>query len=215
MLLRPQSTGHIFTALHDAAALVVKTQHRRHHVRAAFCRFQRRRTFLLIADTTGFAALTCRKSSSDKSLLLHSGLCAKRASHIMQVTDLIPLIGGESHDPVPAGGHSAVDSERSCYIAGQVTVVAVKALNGFIRLRYEGLHLHIVGRHQSTGHTVQVDALVPLVDMKCLQIRRLAVRLHKPRLDLQRTRQFLRQFFAALKSAAQDAHTGCFRQIIF
>ena len=154
MLLRPQSTGHIFTALHDAAALVVETQHRRHHVCSAFRRFQRRRTFLLIADTTGFSALTCRKSSSDKSQLLHSGLCAKRPSHIMQVTNFIPLIGGESHDPVSAGRHSAVDSERSRYITGQVTVVAVKTLNGFIRLRHKGLHLHIVGRHQSTRHTV-------------------------------------------------------------
>ena len=214
MLLRPQGTRHIFTALHDAAALVVEAQHRRHHVRAAFRSFQRRRTFLLIADTSGLAALTCRKSCSDKSLLLHSGLCAKRASHIMQVTDLIPLIGGESHDPVPAGRHPTVDTESGCYIAGQVTVVAVKALNGFIRLRHEGLHLHIVGRHQSTGHTVQVDALVPLVDMKCLQVGRLTVRLHEPRLDLQRTRQLLRQCFAALKGAAQDAYTGGFRQII-
>ena len=107
----------------------------------------------------------------------------------MQVTHLVPQVGGKGHD----------------------AVIAVKALPGSIWLCYKGLHLHIGGCHQRTGHAVQVNALVALVDMKCLQVSRLVVRLHEPRLDLQRTRQHLRQLLAALKGAAQDAQTGGFR----
>ena len=107
----------------------------------------------------------------------------------MQVTHLVPLVGGKGHD----------------------AVIAVKALRGSIWLCHEGLHLHIGGCHQCTGHTVQVNALIALVHMKCLQVSRLVVWFHEPRLDLQRTRQHLRQLLAALKGAAQDAQTGCFR----
>lgn len=53
VLLRPQRAGYIFRAIHHAAALVIEAQNGRHHVRAAFRRFQRRRTFFLIPDTTG------------------------------------------------------------------------------------------------------------------------------------------------------------------
>ena len=129
----------------------------------------------------------------------------------MQVTHLVPLVGGKGHDSVSSSGHPAVDAERGRYIASQITVIAVKALRGSIWLCHEGLHLHIGGCHQRTGHAVQVNALIALVHMKCLKVSRLAVRLHEPRLDLQRTRQHLRQLLASLKGAAQDAQTGCFR----
>ena len=83
----------------------------------------------------------------------------------MQVAHLVPLIGGKGHDAIPAGGHPTVDAERGRYIAGQVAVEAVKALHSFVRLRHKGLHLHIRCCQQCAGHTVQVDALVSLVDV--------------------------------------------------
>ena len=30
----------------------------------------------------------------------------------------------------------------------------------------KGLHLHIPGRHQCSGHSIQVDAFIALIDMK-------------------------------------------------
>ena len=83
----------------------------------------------------------------------------------MEVAHLVPLIGGKGHDAIPAGGHPAVDAECGRHIAGQVAVVAVKALRSFVRLRHEGLHLHIGGCHQRARYAVQVDALIPLVDV--------------------------------------------------
>ena len=80
--------------------------------------------------------------------MFHSRLCAQRTSYIVKVAHLIPLIGGKGHDSVSSSRHPAVDAERGCYIACQVAVVAVKALHSFIRLRHEGLHLHIGGCHQ-------------------------------------------------------------------
>ena len=185
VLLRPQRAGYIFRAIHHAAALVIEAQNGRHHVRAAFRRFQRRRTFFLIPDTTGLAALTSGEGSSQhtgvplaclptsgsqccvsfrgqkaiavalghnsfrhEGLLFHSRLCAQRTSYIMEVAHLIAMIGGKSHDSVSPSGHPTVDAERGGYIACQVAVVAVKALNSFVRLRHEGLHLHIGGCRQ-------------------------------------------------------------------
>ena len=78
-----------------------------------------------------------------EGLLFHSRLCAQRTSYIMEVAHLIPLIGGKGHDAISAGGHPAVDAERGRYIAGQVAVEAVKTLHSIVRLRHEGLHLHI------------------------------------------------------------------------
>ena len=202
MLLRSQSAGHILRAIHHAAALVIEAQNGRHHIRAAFRCFQRRRALLLIPDTTGLAALTSGEGSSQhtgvtlsclptsssqcrvpflgkeaipialghnsfrhEGLLFHSRLCAQRASQIVQIPHLVPLIGGKGHDAIPAGGHPTVDAERGRYIAGQIAVVAVKALHSIVRLRHEGLHLHIRRCQQCAGHAVQVDALVPLVDV--------------------------------------------------
>ena len=112
------------------------------------------------------------------------------------------MVGSKGHDTVPASGHPAVHAERGSDIAGQVTIIAVKTLNDFIRLRHEGLHLHIGGRHQSAGHTVQVDTLVPLIDMEGIQIRRLPVRAHQPGLDLQSPFQLRRQCFPTFRSSA-------------
>ena len=94
--------------------------------------------------------------------MLYPRLSLQRTCYIVQVTHLVPLVGGKGHD----------------------TVTAVKALRSSIWLCHESLHLHI---------------------------GELTVRPHEPRLDLQRTRQHLRQLLAALKGAAQDAQTGGFR----
>ena len=80
--------------------------------------------------------------------MFHPWLCAQRTSYIVKVAHLIALIGGKSHDSVSPGGHPAVDAERGRYIAGQVAVEAVKTLHSIVRLRHEGLHLHIGGCHQ-------------------------------------------------------------------
>ena len=99
MLLRPQRAGYIFTAIHHAAALVVETQNGRHHVRAAFRCFQRRRAFFLIPDTTGLAALTSGEGSSQ-----HTGVtlsCLPTSGSQCRV----PVLGKEA---IPiAFGHNA------------------------------------------------------------------------------------------------------------
>ena len=120
------------------------------------------------------------------------------------------MVGNKGHDTVSAGGHPAVHAERGRNIAGQVTIVAVKSLDGVIWLRHEGLHLHIGGRHQGTGYAVQVDTLIPLIDMEGIQIRRLTVRAHQSGLDLQRPFQLRRQCFPSFRSSAQDPQT-CLR----
>lgn len=73
-----------------------------------------------------------------------------------------------------------------------------------------GQTLSIGGRHQGTGYAVQVNALIPLVDMEGVQIRRLSVRAHQSGLDLQRPFQLRRQSFSAFRSSAQDPQT-CLR----
>lgn len=72
------------------------------------------------------------------------------------------------------------------------------------------VRIDIGGCHQGTGHTVQVDTLVPLIDMKGIQIRRLPVRAHQPGLDLQSPSQLRRQCFPAFRSSAQDPQ-ACLR----
>lgn len=95
----PAAAGYIFRAIHHAAALVIEAQNGRHHVRAAFRRFQRRRTFFLIPDTTGLAALTSGEGSSQHtgvtlSCLLTSGSQCR-----------VPFLGKEA---IPiAFGHNA------------------------------------------------------------------------------------------------------------
>ena len=140
-LLRPQRAGYIFRAIHHAAALVVEAQNRRHTVpsgAALECGSNR-----FVVSNAARAGTCPGRKTGDEGLLLHSRLCLQRARHIAQIPHLIPLIGGKGHDAVSSGGHPAVDAERGGYIAGQVAVVAVKALNSFIRLCHEGLHLHI------------------------------------------------------------------------
>ena len=134
----------------------------RRHTVPACRTFQRGSQLFAVADTSGRRPSPGRKASGYKSLLLHAGTGLQRSCNVVQIPHLIPLIGCES-----------------CNFS-------------FIRLRHEGLHLHIGGRHQRTGHAVQINALISLVDMIGIQSGWLAVRSHKSCLYLQRTRQLWR-----------------------
>ena len=213
MLLRPQGPGHILGARHDAAALVVEAENGRHTVSAGRA-FQRRGHSFVIPDAPGAGPGSCRESGGDKGLLFHPRLCAQRTCHIVEIPDLVPLVRGEGQDPIPAGGHPAIHAEGRCHISGQISVISVEALYDLLRLRDKGLHLHIAGRHQSAGHAVQVDALVPLVDVVGFRLRRGIMSSRQARLYLERHLQFLRKVFPSNLCSAQDTHTGGFRQIM-
>ena len=109
----------------------------------------------------------------DESLLLHSRLGAQRSGHIVQISDLIPLVCGKGNrldEAVAASRHPAVHAQGGRYRTGQITVIAIEPFDfRIVRLGNKGLHLHIVCRHQGTGNSVQIDAFITLVDMVCLQ----------------------------------------------
>ena len=84
-------------------------------------------------------AQNIRFSRSYEGLLLHSGSGTQSTCYIVQISNLIPLVG----------------SKRNLYI----TIC--------IRLRDECPHLHIPGSHQSSGYTIEIYAFIPLVDMEC------------------------------------------------
>lgn len=66
MLLCPQSSGHILSTIHDAAALIIEAENTWYHVRAAFGCLEGGRTFLLIADPA------CRGSGSGAEPRCHN-----------------------------------------------------------------------------------------------------------------------------------------------
>ena len=204
--------------LYNTAALVIEAQDARHHVRAAICGLQCRGAFLLIADASGLAALACGEACGDEGLLFHTRLCLNRSGHAVQIPDFISLICRKCdglNETVPAGGHPAVHAESSGYISGQVAVVSVEAFDVLIvRLCDEGLHLHIAGRHQRTGHTVEVDALVTLIDVVGFQFGGFAVRLGDASLNLQRPLELFGKLFPSFRGPAQDAQAGFPGQII-
>ena len=138
MLLCPQGSGDVLTALHDLPTLIIDTEDTGHTVPAGAA-FQRGRYVLLISDGPGARASSSRKSS-DKGLLLYPRLSLQRACYIMQVTHLVPLVGGE------------------CDLLLRTTLTAAWICD-------KGLHLEVLCCHQGTGHTVQVNAFAALVDM--------------------------------------------------
>ena len=73
MFLRSECTSNIFTAFHDLAALVIEAENAWHHVCSAFCSFQRRSDFFLVADATGLAALTGREAGGVRGIKLKDG----------------------------------------------------------------------------------------------------------------------------------------------
>ena len=109
------------------------------HTGSAGAAFQGGRYVLLISNGPGARASSSRKSS-DKGLLFQPRLSLQRACYIMQVTHLVPLVGGE------------------CDLFLRTTLTAAGICD-------KGLHLEVLRCHQSAGHTVQVNAFAALVDM--------------------------------------------------
>ena len=138
VFLCPQGSGDIFAALHDLPALIIDTEDAGHTVSAGAA-FQGRRYVLLISNGPGARASSSRKSR-DKGLLFQPRLSLQRACYIMQVTHLVPLVGGE------------------CDLLLQVVLIDAGICD-------KGLHLKVLRRHQSAGHTVQVNAFIALIDM--------------------------------------------------
>ena len=138
MLLCPQGSGDIFAALHDLPALIIDTEDAGHTVPAGAA-FQGRRYAFLISDGPGARASSSRKSS-DKGLLFQPRLSLQCACYIMQVTHLVPLVGGE------------------CDLLLRTTLTAAGICD-------KGLHLEVLRCHQCTGHTVQVNVFIALIDM--------------------------------------------------
>ena len=85
-------------------------------------------------------SVSFRYKSSDKGLLLYPRLSLQRACYIMQVTHLIPLVGGE------------------CDLRLRTILAAAWICD-------KGLHLEVLCCHQRTGHTVQVNAFIALIDV--------------------------------------------------
>ena len=138
MLLCPQGSGDVLTALHDLPTLIIDTEDAGHTVSAGAA-FQRGRYVLLISNGPGARASSSGKSS-DKGLLFQPRLSLKRACYIMQVTHLVPLVGGE------------------CDLLLRTTLTAAGICD-------KGLHLEVLRCHQCTGHTVRVNAFIALIDM--------------------------------------------------
>ena len=138
VFLCPQRPGDIFAALHDLPALIVDTEDAGHTVSAGAA-FQRGRYVLLISDGSGACASSSRKSS-DKGLLFYPRLSLQRTCYIAQITHLVPLVGGE------------------CDLLLRTTLTAAWICD-------KGLHLEVLRCHQCTGHTVQVNAFIALIDV--------------------------------------------------
>ena len=61
----------------------------------------------VIPDASCTRSCSGRKAGNE-GLLLHPRTCLQRAGDIMQVSHLVALVGGKSHNPVSAGGHPTV-----------------------------------------------------------------------------------------------------------
>ena len=139
MFLCPQGSGDVLTALHDLPALIVDAEDAGHTVPAGAA-FQRGRYILLISNGPGARASSSRKSS-DKGLLFQPRLSLQCACYIMQVTHLVPLVGGE------------------CDLLLRTTLTAAGICD-------KGLHLEVLRCHQCTGHTVQVNVFIDMVGFR-------------------------------------------------
>ena len=138
MPLCPQGSGDVLTALHDLPTLIIDTEDAGHTVPAGAA-FQCGRYVLLISNGPGACASSSRKTGY-KGLLLYPRLSLQRACYIMQVTHLIPLVGGE------------------CDLLFRTILAAAWICD-------KGLHLEVLCCHQRTGHTVQVNAFIALIDV--------------------------------------------------
>lgn len=151
--LCPKGGGPVIGAAHPLPSLVIEAE----DTRPFAARFKGGGTVLLIPDPSCGGACFRTKARRDEGLLFHSGLRPQRSGYIIEVTHLIPLVGGKSNDAIPPCGHSAVASKGGRNISGQVSIAAIEALC------HKGLHLHIGGSHESPGHTPQVYGFLSLV----------------------------------------------------
>ena len=119
--------GHI----HPLTTLIVKAENARHHICTAFTGFESWSAFLLPSNTSCSWRGSCTEAGSNKCLLFHARLSRQSSCDIVQIPDLISLIGSKGY-------------RISCN---------------------KGLHLHVVGRHESARHTMQIDPFIPLIDM--------------------------------------------------
>ena len=138
MLLCPEGAGDIFAALHDLPTLIIDAEDTGHTVSAGAALEGWSNRFLV---SNAACAGTCSGGKTGyKGLLLHPRLSLQRACYIMQVTHLVPLVGGE------------------CDLLLRTTLTAAGICD-------KGLHLEVLRCHQRTGHTVQVNAFIALIDM--------------------------------------------------
>ena len=94
MLLCPQGSGDVLTALHDLPTLIIDAEDAGHTVPTGAA-FQRGRYVLLISNGPGARASSNRKTGY-KGLLLYPRLSLQRTCYIVQVTHLISLVGGNA-----------------------------------------------------------------------------------------------------------------------
>ena len=138
MLLCSEGSGHVFAAFHHAAALVIQTYNRWHAV-PTWTALEGWSNRFIISNATRTGTCPSRKTGY-KGLLLYPRLSLQRACYIMQVSHLVPLVGGE------------------CDLLLRTTLTATGICD-------KGLHLEVLCCHQRTGHTVQVNAFIALIDM--------------------------------------------------
>ena len=138
VLLSPQGPRDPHRTVHHAAALVIQTYNRWHAVPTW--------TALEVGATDSLypmlpaPAPAQQKTGYERFVGLYPGLSLQRTCYIVQVTHLIPLVGGE------------------CDLHLRTILTAAWICD-------KGLHLKVLRRHQCTGHTVQVNAFIALIDM--------------------------------------------------
>ena len=98
MLLCSEGSGHVFAAFHHAAALVIQTYNRWHAV-PTWTALEGWSNRFIISNATRTGACPSRKTGY-KGLLLYPRLSLQRTCYIVQVTHLIPLVGGKSNSIV-------------------------------------------------------------------------------------------------------------------
>ena len=83
------------------------------------------------------AVSLCYDPFCDERLLFHSWLGTQGSGHIVQISDLIPLVCGKGNrldKAVAASGHPAVHAQGGRYRTGQITVIAIEALDAAVLL---------------------------------------------------------------------------------
>ena len=110
-------------------------------------------------------------------------------------------------------------AHRTGLVAQVTNFIPLVCRKSHRRARHKCLHLQVGGSHQRTRGTAKVDALIPLVDMVCLDEPQLRQRhqIYHPQsaLHLQRQMQRRRQHLSALPRPTEDAQAGFPAQKVF